>query len=163
MRVLFYWVGTDPMPEWRARHIEVFRSFHPEFTIDIVHDKRYVTRPTDIADAVRFRYCGEQAYSLWIDSDIELLARLPLDDLPALAYETFPHHSICWSGAIPEMFAGGRSVTKTLDGFRQRPERVKMIPPKGLYRHWATGLNWERIPRSVWGYKESDFVTKPLD
>jgi len=160
MRALVLWIGLDPMPQWRLDCVASIKRFHPDIELDVVHDRRVSDRPQIESDMERFRYCSEGENRLWIDSDIELLAPLPLGDNPALAYETFPHHSICWSGRMPVIFSNPLNLGEIFIRFRiakQMGDSCDYIYPRGLYRHWATGANGERVPRLVMGYKQSDF------
>lgn len=151
MRALVLWIGLNPVPQWRMDCVDTLKHFHPELEIDFVWEKKDMARPDIESDTIRKMYCGEAPYRLWVDSDIELLSPLPLCEDPFLADESGPHLSIVWSGNNPELIRK-RSWTKTYSCIK------KTIKPNGLYRHWQTGQNGERVPRTNLGYKPEDFI-----
>ena len=151
-RALVFWMGIDPMPKWRMDCVDTLKHFHPELDIDFVWKKISIDRPDFYSDCVRKEYCCSNKYRLWVDSDIEILSPLPLGDEPFLANENGAHLSIVWSGSNPSMIKQKRSWTKTYATIK------KTIKPNGIYRHWQTGPNGERVPRTDLGYKSEDFI-----
>ena len=152
MRTLVLWIGLNPMPQWRSDCVDTLKHFHPELKIDFVWEQRDSKTPEYDSDYARVKYCAEGKNRLWVDSDIEILAPLPLGEEPMMADETGTHHSICWSGSNPQLFARGYSLTRLCNRI---PKTVK---PDGIYRHWQTGPNGERVPRTNLGYKSEDFI-----
>ena len=154
MRALILWVGLERMPQWRMDCVESLTHFHPNLDIDFTWIEKHMERPTDYAGYARWMYCKSNKYRLWVDSDIELLAPLPLTEEPFFAFEGGgPHHSILWSGNNPEYFD-----MPNLFWGRIAKKVTKTVKPKGLYRHWQTGPNGERVPRTNYGYKPEDFI-----
>ena len=152
MRALFLWIGLNPMPEWRRDSIDIFAKLHPEFAIDDIWEKRESKTAIAESNWRRMQYCGEAKNRFWMDSDIELLAPLPFDEHPAFAWEGRPHFSMVWSGSRPDLFrrySVSRLYNRRINNF---------FKPSGLYRHWQTGLNGEKLPRNSLGYKPEDFI-----
>jgi len=156
LTAFFYWVGGN-IPQWRVDNIDTFKRFHPEFDVKVEIVEGYCFSPILESERARFAFCRGGKNRLWIDSDIELLARLPIGERPAVAWEAIPHHSLLWSGE-------GDFFKRVTDGpsFFQEVNRalyhkqVDTIHPSGICRHWAGGSG-DRKPRTNFGYKPEDF------
>jgi hypothetical protein len=146
---LFYWVGERKQPKWRRDNIARFRRLHPEFTVVDETVMEPCESPQGFTDKLRVEFCAGGPYRLWMDSDIELHTRLPLGDLPALGYEQFPHHTICWSGARPEFFAG--SLSEVFKRFKRAiySGSAMYIKEAGIYTHWRMDLRGKKVNRNT--------------
>jgi len=157
--LLVWWIGPEPMPEWRRANVDTFVRLHPGC---ILHDE-YVPMAIDhpewqnryVASDMRRRdWCKGGARRLWIDSDVEALIPFPLGDNPALAFEGFPHWSICWSGERPDIFDVSL-ITKLGPLFWRGAQLGKcdLISPDH-FKHWATDDNGQPKERN-WGKRRS--------
>lgn len=163
-KILVYWAGIASAPAWREALTRKLLSYYPGATVvreDIVLDADDTRCPYQLSDARRVRFCAEGLWRLYVDSDIEINAPLPLDDRPAMALETVPHWSICWSGAHPEMFAGTENVCEVSRRFRRHlaDGSVNLIRQEH-FAHWAECIDGMLYPRY---YERKIRKPKPLE
>lgn len=152
------------MPQWRQECIDTIVKHHPD--CKMIYDVEYgdYDNPQQMSDEARLEFCSGGANRLYVDTDIELLAPLPLTNRPAIAYESFPHWSICWSGENPGVFASWRGqVISQMFTNLHRNGGVELLRPENIYRHWGSDRQGGKKERLCMGYKKKDFNRRAIE
>jgi len=137
--------------------MDVFMALHPEFNVVSLNEENE-KMPTKKSESLRMNFVSGWTNRLWIDSDIEVLERLPLGDRPAIANEGGPHGSILWSGNNPNVFLGYDCIYGFARDCMRHGVDIDYWSPNGIFRHWATDRDGNKVPRNNLGYKPKDFL-----